>query len=119
MSGTIRDTRMMQKALEQRWPISPEYREGVIKRLMRIIADPASSPREVTAASKALMAAEQQNQSDEQHIDHRLDHERDRILSLLETGGAGADRIIVDAGGAAGIESRGAAILRQNAGRGD
>jgi hypothetical protein len=35
---------------------------------MKVIADPASSPREVTAAAKALLAAEQQNQSDEHKL---------------------------------------------------
>ena len=115
MSGTIRDTRMMQKALEQRWPISPEYRDGIIRRMMRIIADPSSSKREATAACKALLAAEAQNQADEQHIDHRLDGDRDRILSLLDTGRSGTDRLFLDAGGTPGTESRGAEILRQDA----
>jgi hypothetical protein len=35
---------------------------------MKVIADPASSPREVTAAAKALLAAESQNQSDEHKL---------------------------------------------------
>jgi hypothetical protein len=64
----IKDTRMMVKAVEQRWPMSPEYREAVIRRLIRIVADPKSSNREATAAARALMAAEQQNQSDEHKV---------------------------------------------------
>lgn len=35
---------------------------------MRVIADPASSAREVSAASRALLAAESQNQSDEHKV---------------------------------------------------
>ena len=54
--------------MEQRWPIKQEYREALIKRLIRIIADPASKPREVTAASRALLAAEGQNQADEHKV---------------------------------------------------
>lgn len=53
---------------EQRWPIKPEYREAMVKRLVRIIADPGSSTKEVTDASRALLAAERQNQSDETEI---------------------------------------------------
>ena len=64
----IRDTRMMAKALEQRWPISENARKAIVGRLLRIVADPNSSAREVTAASKALMAAEGQNQSDEHKV---------------------------------------------------
>lgn len=64
----IRDTRMMVRALVQRWPIKHEYREAIIKRLVRIVADPNSSPREVTAAAKGLLAAEAQNQADEHKI---------------------------------------------------
>jgi hypothetical protein len=35
---------------------------------MKVIADPASSPREVTAAAKALLAAESQNQRDDHKV---------------------------------------------------
>lgn len=61
----IRDTRLLAKALMQRWPIKPEYRAAIVQKLMKVLADPESSPREVTAAAKALMAAEKQNQEDE------------------------------------------------------
>lgn len=64
---------MIAKALEQRWPIRPEYREALIKRLMRIIADPTSSPREVTAASKALLAADTQNTEAENTNSNRIE----------------------------------------------
>jgi hypothetical protein len=64
----IRDTRMMAKALEQRWPISDNARRAIIGRLLKIIADPQSSAREVTAASKAILSAEAQNQADEHKI---------------------------------------------------
>ena len=74
----------MARALTQRWPIKPEYREAIVKRLLRVIADPQSSPREVTAAARALMSAEAQNQSDEHKV---LDVEhataRDTQLSAI------------------------------------
>ena len=76
----IRDLRMIQKAMEQRWPIKQEYREALVKRLIRIIADPASSPREVTAASKALIAADSVNIAD----DRKIQEEHKRKLELIE-----------------------------------
>ena len=64
----IRDTRLLARALMQRWPIKDEYREAIIKRLVKIVADPSSSPREVTAAAKGLLSAEKQNQDDEHKV---------------------------------------------------
>jgi len=94
----IRDTRMMARALTQRWPIKPEIREAVVRRLLRVIADPQSSPREVTAAARALMSAEAQNQSDEHKV---LDVEhataRDNQLSAIAADLGIDPRLIVDA----------------------
>lgn len=74
---------MMQKALEQRWPVREEFRAGMITRLMRIIADPKSTAREVTAASKALIAAEGQNQLDEHKvIDVRVTTRNDQLAGI-------------------------------------
>lgn len=88
MPGEIRDIRMIQKAMEQRWPIKPEYRSVLVQRLTRIIADPQSTPREVTAAAKGLIAAESQNQKDE-HA--RIDEFNDRILALARRCGVSVD----------------------------
>lgn len=71
---------MAQKALEQRWPIKQEYREALVKRLMRIIADPNSSAREVTSASKALIAADVVNVAE----DKNLEQEQKRKVELIE-----------------------------------
>ena len=68
----IRDTRMMAKALTQRWPIKPEYREAIIRRLVQVVANPQSSAREVTSASKALLAAELQNNEEETRNSQRI-----------------------------------------------
>lgn len=79
----IRDTRLDARALTQRWPIKTEYRDAIVKRLMRVIADPNSSPREVTAASKALLAAEAQNQADEHKvIDVSVSTRHDRLDAI-------------------------------------
>ncbi len=92
----IRDTRMMARALQQRWPIKPEYREAIVRRLVQVVANPNSSPREVTAAAKALMAAEVQNQKDEHQ---RLDDFRQRIISIAER--CGIDATVLRIGEAA------------------
>lgn len=99
MSGTIRDTRMMAQALEQRWPMTDTARKVIINRLLKIVANEKSSSREVTAAAKALLAAEAQNQKDEQHADNRLDASRNRILDLLEQRGSGGGHITFNGGG--------------------
>lgn len=73
----------MERALRERWPIKQEYREAIIKRLIRIIADPASSAREVASASRALLAAEAQNQQDQHKIiDVNVATRHDQLASI-------------------------------------
>lgn len=57
----VRTTRMMERALKQRWPIKEEWREVLLERQAKIASDPGSSPREATAAFKAILAADQIN----------------------------------------------------------
>ena len=83
MAGQLRDVRMIQKAMEQRWDIKPEYKSALVRRLVAIIANPNSTAREVTSASRALIAAEAQNQSDE-HSDEQIDEQRNRFLAVAE-----------------------------------
>lgn len=79
----IRDTRMMARAIVQRWPIKNEDREAIIRRLVRIVADQNSSPREVTAAAKGILAAEKQNQDDEHKIvDVRIARRHDELAAI-------------------------------------
>jgi hypothetical protein len=59
---------MMARALQQRWPIKPEHKQEIIDKLLRVLSDATASPREITAAAKALMAAESQNQADEHKV---------------------------------------------------
>ena len=83
MAGQLRDVRMIQKAMEQRWDIKPEYKSALVRRLVAIIANPDSTAREVTSASRALIAAEAQNQSDE-HSEEQIDEQRNRFLAVAE-----------------------------------
>lgn len=94
--GQLRDIRMIQKAMEQRWDIKPEYKDALIRRLVRIIADPTSTPREVTSASRALIAAEGQNQTDDRD-NMEADESRNRFLDIAaRLGIAGSSGRIAD-----------------------
>lgn len=116
----IRDTRMMAKALEQRWPIKPEYREVMIKRLVRVLADPSSSAREVAAASKGLLAAEAQNQSDEhKEIDVRITIRHDQLSGIAADLGLEIDALThaesEGGGSVAGIEGASVTVREDRA----
>lgn len=63
--GTIRDTRMVARAITERWPIKPAMRAAVVKRMAGIVTSSKVSAREATAAAKALIAADALNQADE------------------------------------------------------
>jgi hypothetical protein len=56
-----RDTRLMERALRERWPIPKAIRKPLIDRLYEIVEDTGSSPREVTSAAKAILAASKLN----------------------------------------------------------
>lgn len=79
-----KDDRLIIQAIEQRWNIPKEFKAGMIRRLMQIIADPTSSNREVTAASRAIISAESQNQTDAHKDDERatIDEGRNRFLEI-------------------------------------
>lgn len=70
--------------MKDRWEMTPEYKDAILRRLMRIVIDPASSNREATAACKALMNAEKQNQDDDksESIDGVIEQSRNRFLAL-------------------------------------
>ena len=57
----IRETRLWERALKERWPIPDAMRGVIVKTLAKILIDPEASAREKTAAARALMHADQQN----------------------------------------------------------
>lgn len=117
----MRDTRMMAKAITDRWPLSAEYRTSIIKVLMQIALNPSCSPRERTSAAKALIAADAVNMAqskivqENQHHHERLQSEQldriaavaqqlglTRVVDAIATERPGSDSIAnVSAGGAA------------------
>src|SRR5690606_25316236 len=59
--GQTSDTRLIERAIRERWPIKPEYRTAIINRLLRIAVSPETSDREAISASKAMIAADKIN----------------------------------------------------------
>jgi hypothetical protein len=57
----IRTTRLVERALRERWPIPKALRKPLIERLVEIVQDTGSTPREVTSAAKAILSASKLN----------------------------------------------------------
>ena len=74
----IRDTRMMARALVERWPIEQRQRELMMRVLMQIAADSNNSARERTQAIKAIISADAVNLKAEE-IQQQNEHHHDRI----------------------------------------
>lgn len=51
---------MEEKAIRERWPVTPGQRRRTIERLSEIVEDPSSDERVVVSAARALMAADAQ-----------------------------------------------------------
>ena len=103
------DMKLFEKAMNQRWPIEDRYRAAMIRRLMAIVADPDSTAREITAASRALIAAEAQNQHDEEPTGTititgpgagPTEPGGNRFFAIAERLGINVDPGTIDAGGA-------------------
>lgn len=71
----LSDTRMQERAIRERWPMSHEVRVRVLKRLCKIVDEDAvheigtPSHREVIAAARALISADKLN-LDQIKVDH-------------------------------------------------
>ena len=48
---------MEMRALQQRWPVTDDQQREVVARLMGVVRSPTSRPRDITAASKAIISA--------------------------------------------------------------
>ncbi len=115
----LRETRRWEKALRERWPIPDAMRSVIVKSLAKILLDADSSPREKTAAAKALMAADSLNVQQER-MDQADEHERRQrlvelarqlspgeVARLSAESGVVVDGFVVDDYDAEEIEGRG------------
>ena len=57
----MKDARLVERALRERWPIPKAIRKPLVDRLNKIIQDTQSSPREVVSAARAILAASRIN----------------------------------------------------------
>lgn len=89
--SNLKDTRMIARAIKQRWTIPEQFRDAIIARQVLIatgrIED--ASPREQTSAFNALLAAEAQNQADE----HQGEGKRIEHRHTIELGPVTADNL--------------------------
>ncbi len=60
-SGQTSDTRLLARALRERWPIPDEYKKTALDRQAKVATDPKSSNREAAIAFRSLLTAEAQN----------------------------------------------------------
>lgn len=56
-SGLVRgkEDRLLQRALREDWPLSAEQKQGIVKRMVEIIANEKSSPRDAARAAAVLI----------------------------------------------------------------
>ena len=59
----VRDTRLIERAVREQWPIDAEYREAIVRRQVKVAIDPDVSSREATAAARCIVAMVGQNQA--------------------------------------------------------
>ena len=57
----MKDARLVERALRERWPVPQALRRPLIERLGKIAQDPGASPREAVAAARAILAASRIN----------------------------------------------------------
>jgi hypothetical protein len=62
---TARDTRMLEKAVRQRWPIAPEARPKIVKVLTDIAESADASPRNREIAARILVQMDALNMEQE------------------------------------------------------
>jgi hypothetical protein len=82
----IRDTRLVAKALAESWPIPRNLRRPLVARLAGIVQDPDASPREATAAARAILLASRINLDAVAATIRAREHEElaERIVALEE-----------------------------------
>lgn len=94
-TGT-RDTRLLERAVRERWPIPDKFKKAIINRQIKIAIDPTSSGREARAAARTIIAADKINLEEEirstpaihlhQHNHDQIDYSKipDEELNALE-----------------------------------
>jgi hypothetical protein len=85
--GDLKGNRLEQKAITQRWPVKEQFRAALINRQITIGIDPNSSPKEATAAFRAVLAADLANMEQEKRdlqIPERHEHHHTGTVTVEE-----------------------------------
>ena len=91
--GSLKDTRLMARALSQRWPLTSEKKSEMMEMLYKVVTSGEASPREITSAARALISAEAQNQADEHKVVD-IATGNDRILEIAKDLGIDPNLIV-------------------------
>lgn len=75
---------MEAKAIRERWATTPEQRQRALDRLYGILDNPASDPRVIVSAVRALIAADAQSLAWFEHELKRKQIEGDKPFSLVD-----------------------------------
>jgi hypothetical protein len=62
---TREEAALLRRAIRERWPIKPEYREGIANRMVAIAIDSKSGARASISAARVLVAADKLNLDEE------------------------------------------------------
>jgi hypothetical protein len=91
MAGEWKDDRLAIRALRERWAIPADKLPAVIAKVLAVAEDPLASPRDVTAAMKALIAAEKLKLQ-AMETEMKLEEHQDLIDRLKRLEGTGGER---------------------------
>lgn len=81
----LKNDRLERRAIRQRFPIKENYREPLVNRQISIAIDPNSSPKEATAAFRAVLVADLANMEQERRdekIPEYHQHEHSGTVSV-------------------------------------
>jgi hypothetical protein len=91
---SLETTRMIERAVRERWPIPDEARGKVVNRQVRIATSKRSSPREATSAARCLAAMDSQNLAAEHKA---IDKLLPDLVNVSQTEGEQVRRNLADA----------------------
>jgi hypothetical protein len=93
----IRDTRMIERAFRERWPLSEETRKQLLERQVEIALSKEVSPREATSAFRSVLSADKMNMAEEKRASPQpqgagIAIQINNGVAIGETPGAGRSR---------------------------
>jgi len=81
------EMKLIEQAVNNRWPITQDYRKLCVARMMKILADPATNARTAISAARALAALDSLNQQENEQV--QTNNTRNRFLDVAQRHGIG------------------------------